>query len=206
MRSIRYKDTCEILVSEGLLVPADIQAARDHSDETGEHVIESLLRGTPLTETDLARCLCTQHQLPMIPLNSYHRDESLVEALDPEFMWEHGMLPLSKIGAAVLIAVRDVPGPDSLKVIRERLRAEPFLTIASYEELQIEMSRSLNLDDEKKIELDRAVRTRRRGGRPPEPGQQTEGMSSTSSLLESLNDSWENIFEEAEKNVRDGQS
>ncbi|MGB1070978.1 MAG: hypothetical protein ACPG1Z_04855, partial [Planctomycetota bacterium] len=60
MRTLRYKDTCEILVSEGLLVPADIQAAQEQSDETGEHVLESLLRGTPLTETDLARCLSTQ--------------------------------------------------------------------------------------------------------------------------------------------------
>ena len=47
MRTLRYKDTCEILVSEGLLVPADIKAAQEQSDETGEHVIESLLRGTP---------------------------------------------------------------------------------------------------------------------------------------------------------------
>ena len=206
MRTLRYKDTCEILVSEGLLVPADIKAAQEQSDETGEHVIESLLRGTPLTETDLARCLSSQHQLPMIPLNRYERDESLIESFDDEFLLEHGMLPLSRIGAAVLIAVRDVPDTEALKVVREKLHAEPFLTIASYEELQVEISKSLQLDEEKKIELDRAVRTRRRGGRPPETGQQTEGMSSTSSLLESLNDSWENIFEEAEKNIRDGQS
>ena len=206
MRSLRYKDTCEILVSEGLLVPSEIQSAKSQSEETGENVIESLLRGSPLTELDLARCLSTQHQLPLIPLNRYERDETLIEILDPAFVWEHGILPLSRIGAAVLVAVRDIPSTDAIKQLREKLHAEPFLTIASFEELQLEISRSLELDEEQKINLDRTVRTQRRGGKPPQVGQATAGMSSTSSLLETLNESWENIFEEAEKNVRDGHS
>ena len=67
----------------------------------------------------------------------------------------------------------------------------------------MELSRRLELSDDQKIEIDRVVRTRRRGGVPPERVHPTSGVSSTSSLLEALDDSWENIFEEAEKNIRD---
>ena len=204
MRTVRYKDTCEILVSEGLLVPADIEAARTQSAETGESTIESLLRETPLSEADLARCLSAQHQLPMIPLSRYQIEGDLLEALEADFVWEYGLLPLSRIGAAVIIAVAEVPPAPAIATLRERLHAEPFFTISYLDEIQVEISRKLEFSDEQKITIDQAVRTRRRGGRAPERTTETTGVSSTSSLLEALDDSWENIFEEAEKNVRDG--
>lgn len=204
MRTVRYRDTCEILVSEGLLVPADIEAARTHSAQTGESIIESLFMETPLTEVDLARCLCAQHQLPMIPLSRYDIDAELLELLDRDFTWEHGALPLSRIGSVVIVAIPDVPPATAIQTLRDKLDAEPFFSIASFDEIQMELSRRIELSDDQKIEMDRVVRTRRRGGVPPERAHPTSGVSSTSSLLEALDDSWENIFEEAEKNVRDG--
>ena len=203
MRTIRYRNTCEILVSEGLLVPADIEVARTESEQTGESIIECLLRETPLSEADLARCLCTQHQLPMIPLSRYQIDSELLPLLKADFAWEHGILPLSRIGAVVLVAVPDVPPAEAILSLREHLHAEPFLTIAPIEEIQLELVRRYELSEEQKIEIDRIVRTRRRGGKPPERSHSTTGVSSTSSLLEALAESWENIFEEAEKNIRD---
>ncbi|MDE0960175.1 MAG: hypothetical protein OSB09_05285 [Planctomycetota bacterium] len=204
MRSVRYKDTCEILVSEGLLVPADIEAARSQRAESGESTIESLLRGGNLNEADLARCLSAQHQLPMIPLSRYQIDKELLKSLEPDFAWEHGILPLSRIGAVAIVAVPEVPPAPAIATLRERLHAEPFFTISSLEEIQMEISRGFEFSEEQKISIDQTVRTRRRGGRAPERSSGTTGVSSTSSLLEALDDSWENIFEEAEKNVRDG--
>jgi hypothetical protein len=204
MRTLRYRDTCEILISDGLLLPADIEAARIQSEETGEGIIATLLRETTLTESDLARCLCTHHQLPMIPISRYRVDGDLLLSLDPSFAWEYGTLPLSRVGSTVIVAVPDIPPPHAITILRENLKAEPFLTISSFDEIQLEIARRFELTEERKIEIDREVRTRRRGGRPPDRTPATTGMSSTSSLLEALDDSWENIFEEAEKNVRDG--
>ena len=206
MRTLRFRDTCEILVSEGLLAPADIESVRTQCEETGEGIIESLLRITSLSESDLTRCLCTQHQLPMIPISRYQIDGDLLLALDPVFSWEHCTLPLSRIGSTVLIAVPDIPSPDAITVLRDQLEAEPFLTISSLDELQLEISRRYEFTEERKIEIDREVRTKRRGGRPPEKTPTASGLSTTSSLLNALDDSWEDIFEEAEKNVRDGSS
>ncbi|MGE4618258.1 MAG: hypothetical protein AAEJ04_00455 [Planctomycetota bacterium] len=206
MRTLRYRKTSEILAAEGLLAPADIESARAQSEETGEGIIETLLRETPLTEADLARCLCTQHQLPMIPISRYNIDANLLLSLEPSFAWEHGTLPLSRIGSTVIVAVPDIPSANAITTLREKLKAEPFLTISTFDELQLEIARRFELTEERKIEIDREVRTRRRGGRPPERTATPTGLSSTSSLLETLDDSWENIFEEAEKNVRDGSS
>ena len=204
MRTLRYRDTCEILVSDGLLLPADIEAVRAQSEETGEGIIETLLRETSLTDSDLARCLCTHHQLPIIPISRYKISDDLLLSLDPSFAWEHGTLPLSRIGSTVIVAVPDIPPASAIAVLRETLKAEPFLTISSFDEIQLEIARRFEFTEERKIEIDREVRTRRRGGQLPERAPASGEMSSTSSLLEALDDSWENIFEEAEKNVRDG--
>ncbi|MEE2883376.1 MAG: hypothetical protein VYD70_06575 [Planctomycetota bacterium] len=204
MRTLRYRDTCEILVSEGLVAVADIESARTQCEETGEGIIETLLRESSLSESDLARCLCAQHQLPMIPISRYQIAGDLLLSLDPVFSWEHGTLPLSRIGSTVLVAVPDIPPPDAIAILRDQLEAEPFLTISSFDELQLEISRRYEFTEERKIEIDREVRTKRRGGKPPERISAPTGLSSTSSLLEALDDSWEDIFEEAEKNVRDG--
>ena len=204
MRTLRFRDTCEILVSEGLMVPDEVESARTQCKETGERIIEVLLRETSLSESDLARCLCTQHQLPMIPISRYQIDGNLLLKLDPAFSWEHGTLPLSRIGSTVLVAVPDIPSPEAIEVLREKLEAEPFLTVSSYDELQLEIARRYELTEERKIEIDREVRTNRRGGRPPERTATATGLSTTSSLLDALDDSWEELFEEAEKNVQDG--
>lgn len=204
MRTLRFRDTCEILISEGLLVPDEVESARTQCEETGEGIIEVLLRETSLSESDLARCLCTHHQLPMIPISRYQTDGNLLLKLDPAFAWEHGSLPLSRIGSTVLIAVPDIPAQEALGILRDKLEAEPFLTISSYDEIQLEISRRFELTEDRKIEIDRQVRTKRRGGRPPERTNTVSELSTTSSLLETIDDSWEDIFEEAEKNVRDG--
>ncbi len=119
MRTLRYRDTCEILVSDGLLLPADIEAVRAQSEETGEGIIETLLRETSLTDSDLARCLCTHHQLPIIPISRYKISEDLLLSLDPSFAWEHGTLPLSRIGSTVIVAVPDIPPASAITVLRE---------------------------------------------------------------------------------------
>ena len=78
----------------------------------------------PPPEVDLARCLCAQHQLPMIPLSRYEIDAELLELLDRDFTWEHGALPLSRIGSVVIVAIPDVPPAAAIQTQLESGQAE----------------------------------------------------------------------------------
>ena len=75
--------------------------------------------------------MCAQQQLPMIPLSRYEIDAELLELLDRDFTWEHGALPLSRIGSVVIVAIPDVPPAAAIQTLRDKDKHVPILVLSA---------------------------------------------------------------------------
>ncbi len=92
-----------LLVDGGLVSEADWTSAR----ERGESPVAALLAQGVLTEEGLFDTLGPAAGIPPIDLTHVHPDPKAVEALPKELCLQHGMLPLSKNGDILTIAVSD---------------------------------------------------------------------------------------------------
>jgi len=200
MRKLRRRKIGEILVSEGLLTMEALQDSEIRQRKTGESLIEVLLAEGILSETDIVRCICSHYQLPYIQPSRYKFDPQLLELFEVEFLYGNRILPLGRIGDCAMVTLAEIPPQDVEQKIQESLDAEVFFFLSTITEIESALRQHFQLGQDDTLAIENARRSLSRVSRPASGG----SASDSETLLQSLDDSWENIFEQAERNVRDG--
>lgn len=107
----------EILVSEGLITPEQLDQALAVQKVSGDLLGTILLERGWISETDLAKTTCIQYHMPFISIENYDIDEKLIQLFPREFLRTHKLLPFDQIGETLLIVVSCIPPPSVLEEI-----------------------------------------------------------------------------------------
>jgi len=107
----------EILIAQGVITSDQLDEALTIQKKTGELLGSILLDLGFVAESDIAKIICVQYQLPFITLNNYEFDGKLAALFPSEFLIKHRLLPFDKIGDTLLMLISEIPGEDVLAEI-----------------------------------------------------------------------------------------
>ena len=126
----------EILVSDGVCSPEQIEEALGIQKKTGEMLGQVLLSMGAVSEADIARTLSLQFQLPFLAVANYEFDEKLVSLFPKEFLHKNKILPFDKIGEMLLVLVAEIPPDDVLAEIPKLTRLNAALYVGYLSEVE----------------------------------------------------------------------
>ncbi|MBI4605581.1 MAG: hypothetical protein HY721_26755 [Planctomycetes bacterium] len=125
----------EILVNEGVVSQEQVEAALDVQRKSGGLLGTILMDMGIVTESDIAKTISVQYQLPFICLANYELDEKLVGLFPREFLHKHKLLPFDKIGDTLLIMVSEIPQDSVLAEIPKLTQLNAALYVGYYSEV-----------------------------------------------------------------------
>lgn len=105
----------DILVEEHRLDPRDIERVREEISIRGGTVIETLSKMGVLSEEEVARVVSKNYNLPYVNLESIDIDTSLSRFLPIDYAHKNLVIPISKKGKRLTIAVADPGIPDLIE-------------------------------------------------------------------------------------------
>ena len=197
MQKIRRRRVGEILISEGIISQEQLTAALQEQLQTGETVGEILLKHSIVSENDLVRAICIQYQLPFIRPANYDIPSHLLDCFKAEFLYKHRVLPLDRIGNCTIVALGEIPSEEIEQTIRQQLNTLVYYYFAPSSDVAHKIREHFGLSHEQLINLDNQRARRNREGNEP-AASVPEGHES---LLATLDNSWEKIFDEAQQNL-----
>jgi type IV pilus assembly protein PilB len=96
-----------ILLDNGLINQAQLDAALDHQAAAGCRLGEALVQLGICSDTEIARSLAEQLESPFVDLHLIPPDPAVLPLIPRELALEHAMIPVHMDGDRLLIAVRD---------------------------------------------------------------------------------------------------
>ncbi len=133
----------EILVQEKLLTPEDLEKALEQQKLAGGHLGVVLVKMGLVREIDLASALGKQLGLPyvteakqLIPSIS----QGLEKLIPLPFAQEHNLLPLSKTGNVLKIAMADPIDLATIETVQQMTRCEVDIIIASHSDIMKQLA------------------------------------------------------------------
>src|SRR5829696_3730320 len=97
----------ELLLKEKRITPAQLQEALNHQKANGGKVGVSLVRLGFVTDEEITDLLSKQYGVPSINLSQFEIDSSVIKLLPSETVRKYQILPLSRAGATLTIAITD---------------------------------------------------------------------------------------------------
>ena len=208
----------EILVEEGVVSPEQIEEALSIQRNTGELLGLILMNMGVAAESDIAKVLCLEYQLPFMCLANYEIDEKLVALFPKDFLHHHRILPFDKIGETLLILVAQIPSQSALEEIPKLTQLNPALYVGYLSEVTRVLKTLIPLDDEEQAqvtgeviqEVKQAIDPAPTKVTPPQESNKIDGdakpnplvFGSQDSFLKDLNSTWDSIFDEANTKSR----
>lgn len=126
----------DVLVSQGILTDdvADelVSSAREANEPFGLVVVEAGY----LTSWDLAKCVATHWQLPIIPLAGFQFDRDLVDGVSAATLYQYHVVPVGRFGQVRTFAVLEPPSRDCLEALHEACGKHLFFFVAELPEIQ----------------------------------------------------------------------
>ncbi len=130
----------EILVSQGVVSSDQLDEALAIQKKTGELLGVILLDLGLVTESDIAKTICIQYQIPFLSLNNYEFDGTLASLFPPEFLIANKLLPFDRIGNTLLIMITEIPPEDVLAEIPKLTRLDAALYIGYPSEVETHLN------------------------------------------------------------------
>src|ERR1700754_4594089 len=131
----------EILVRENLISPQHLREALDYQREHGGRLGFNLVKLGLVSDDMITAVLSRQYGIPSVNLELFSIDQSVLRLIPQEVAQKHSVLPLSKVGATLTLAMADptnVFAMDDIKFMTG-LNVEPV--IASEASLQIAITK-----------------------------------------------------------------
>ena len=97
----------EILVRENLLTPQQLREALDYQREHGGRLGFTLVRLGLITDDMITAVLSRQYGVPSVKLDLFDIDESVIRLIPAEVAKKYSVLPLSRVGATLTLAMVD---------------------------------------------------------------------------------------------------
>jgi type IV pilus assembly protein PilB len=97
----------ELLLREKRITPAQLQEALNRQKADGGKVGVSLVRLGFVPDEEITDLLSKQYGVPSINLSQFEIDESVIELLPSDTVHKYQVIPLSRAGATLTIAITD---------------------------------------------------------------------------------------------------
>src|SRR3982751_2913048 len=97
----------ELLLKEKRITPAQLQEALNHQKANGGKVGVSLVRLGFVTDEEITDLLSKQYGVPSINLSQFEIDASVIKLLPSDTVQKYQIVPLSRAGATLTIAITD---------------------------------------------------------------------------------------------------
>src|SRR6476646_263929 len=97
----------EILVRENLISPQSLREALDYQREHGGRLGFNLVKLGLVSDDMITAVLSRQYGIPSVNLDLFHIDESVLRLIPQEVAQKHSVLPLSRVGATLTLAMVD---------------------------------------------------------------------------------------------------
>src|SRR5215203_2227516 len=97
----------EILVRENLISPLHLREALDYQREHGGRLGFNLVKLGLISDDMITAVLSRQYGIPSVNLNLFNIDPSVLSLIPQEVAQKHSVLPLSRVGATLTLAMVD---------------------------------------------------------------------------------------------------
>jgi type IV pilus assembly protein PilB len=97
----------EILVRENLISPQHLREALDYQREHGGRLGFNLVRVGLISDDMITAVLSRQYGIPSVNLDLFNIDVSVLSLIPQEVAQKHSVLPLSRVGATLTLAMVD---------------------------------------------------------------------------------------------------
>ena len=97
----------EILVRENLISPQHLREALDYQREHGGRLGFNLVKLGLVSDDMITAVLSRQYGIPSVNLELFQIDESVLRLIPQEVAQKHSVLPLSRVGATLTLAMVD---------------------------------------------------------------------------------------------------
>jgi type IV pilus assembly protein PilB len=97
----------EMLIKANLLTPKKLQEALEYQKANGGKIGFNLVKLGFVKEEDITRVLSNQHGVPAINLRTMELDDSVVKLIPSEVAQKYLILPVSRTGATLTVAMVD---------------------------------------------------------------------------------------------------
>lgn len=97
----------EILVRENLISPQHLREALDYQREHGGRLGFNLVKLGLVTDDMITAVLSRQYGIPSVNLDLFQIDESVLRLIPQEVAQKYSVLPLSRVGASLTLAMVD---------------------------------------------------------------------------------------------------
>ncbi len=193
VQKLTKKRLGELLREEGVIGEEEIQEALNKQQESGDLLGKILIDLGHTSETEIANVLCKQFGLPYVNVMNYYPTREAIDSIPVEFMIEHRVLPIDRIGEVVVVAVSCYFTEELFERIMELIDGE----------LQVVVTQNELLDQalEKHLEIDPDVLTGDAEYRPEKQEEETE--EEPEPVPENQMDEPETSVEEDEEKVDD---
>jgi type IV pilus assembly protein PilB len=97
----------EILVRENLITPQQLREALDYQREKGGRLGSNLVKLDFISDDVITAVLSRQYGVPSINLDLFHIEEEVINLISQEVALKYSVLPISKVGALLTMAMAD---------------------------------------------------------------------------------------------------
>ena len=97
----------EILVRENLISPQHLREALDYQRENGGRLGFNLVKLGLISDDMITAVLSRQYGIPSVNLDLFNIDPSVISLIPQEVAQKHSVLPLSRVGATLTLAMVD---------------------------------------------------------------------------------------------------
>ena len=97
----------EILVRENLISPQHLREALDYQREHGGRLGFNLVKLGLVSDDMITAVLSRQYGIPSVNLDLFNIDPSVLSLIPQEVAQKHSVLPLSRVGATLTLAMVD---------------------------------------------------------------------------------------------------
>ena len=193
----------DILIEEGMISPEQLDEALTLREDSGELLGHILKDMGLVTESDIAKIVCVQFQLPFLSLANYSFDETLVELFQPNFLHRHMLLPFDKVGNTLLVLVTEIPQDEPLAEIPKQTGLNAGLYVGFGSEVNSQLERLCPLSEEERAKRRAPAKAtavaakakKKAEGASDDEDDQILFSGDSESLLQELDSTWDSIFE-----------
>jgi type IV pilus assembly protein PilB len=104
----------ELLVREKLISLAQLRAAQEEQQKTGENLGYTLAKLGYVSDAEITNFLSQQYRVPTINLEEFEIDADIIKLVSREQCEKHKVLPVSRAGSSLVVAMAD---PTNLNAI-----------------------------------------------------------------------------------------
>ena len=144
----------EILVEWGIVTPANVQEALEHSRREGVRIGEALIALGAAEEEEVAKALANQYGMEFIDLDRNMVVPAELSSVPEDLIRKHLVLPIGREGNRLKIIINDPLDLETLDMLRFRLNCELEPCLASRTKIKAFIDRfvrgEINFDDEMK--------------------------------------------------------